>query len=504
MLTRKFGVEGQMILEEGQRQSYISVPDQMTFTVAIPELEVKKEFDPWFVDKKIPEGKEVSYPVGDTGFICYVERYIFDPRMNEIITNDSTMPNPAVQVSISAPNAPQPFQDWLIASAPMRNVMDLTIARVEFKGNSTLEAIKNIAAQKKAPSSKTTGNGSVTFNTPSGETAAIVMIDDMMNQPAEFSYKDDSYTVHLGELIPNAYIVENDLKNVPEKPLNPAVKFTITGPKGSEEHLPFSLFPELGSFHGKQDALYDFSVAFDFPIEGGSAKKSNLVELYVLPDNTLYYIGQNDIGNVIDGPVTAGQPFDTSWRGVTMQVNQFYPNARITQEIEDAGSVGGTPHNNPIAKVRLEHQGQSQADFVSFNRPKTFMVGGKTCVVEFGQKHVPVGFEVQLVDFRAPRYPGTNKPSRFESDVIMRDPTQNIEREQKVFMNNPLYHNGFAVYQASYIEGQNGQPDVSIFSVAKAPGTNIIYVGSIVMVLGMIIFYMSRKLYFPDKKELDF
>lgn len=505
MITRKFGIEGQIILEEGNRQDYISIPNEMVFTVALPEFGVKHEFDPWFVDKRIPEGKEVSYPVGDTGINCFVERYVFDPRMKEVITNDNPMPNAAVQIAVSAPNAPQPFQDWLIASAPMRNAMDLSIAKVEFKGNSTLEAIQNRVSQKNTPPAKVTGNGSVSFNTTSGELAAVVMIDDIQNQPATFEYEGDSYTVNLEELIPNAYIVDNDLKNVPDKPLNPAVKFTISGPKGNEEHLPFALFPELGSFHGKQESLYDFSVAFDYPMEGGNkANNTNLVEIFVLPDNSLYYIGQNDMGSVVDGPISVGQPFDTSWRGVSMQVNQFYQNAQVNQEIEDAGSVDGTPHNNPIVKIRIENQGQSQSDFVSFNRPKTFTVGGKTCVVEFGQRHVPVGFELQLIDFRAPRYPGTNKPSRFESDVIMRDPTKDIEREQMVYMNNPLYHNGYAVYQASYIEGQNGQPDISIFSVAKAPGTIIIYIGSIVMVLGMIIFYMSRKLYFPDKKELDF
>lgn len=501
MITRKFGVEGQMMLEEGQRQNYISISDEMAFTVAVPELDVKEEFDPWFVDKPIPEGKEVSYPVGDTGVTCFVERYVFDPRMKEIITNDNTVANPAVQVSVSAPNAPQPFQDWLIASAPMRNMMDLSIARIEFKGSSTMDAIKNKIAQLQAPSSEVPG---LSFTSPSGEKIAFVLLEDVKNQPATFEYNGDSYTVTLNELITNAYIVENDLKNVPDKPLNPAAKFTLSGPKGEEEHLPFAMFPDLGSFHGKQEALYDFTIAFDYPMAGGSKNKTNLVELFVLPDNTLYYIGQNDAGNVIDAPVTVGQPFDTSWRGVMMQVNRFYPNAKITQEIEDAGSPDGTPHNNPIAQIRLEHQGQSQSELVSFNRPKTFMVGGKTCVVEFGQRHVPVGFEIQLIDFRAPRYPGTNRPARFESDVIMRDPSKNIEREQMVYMNNPLYYNGFAVYQASYIEGQNGRPDISIFSVAKAPGTIIIYIGSIVMVLGMIIFYFSRKLYFPDRKEFDF
>jgi len=59
-------------------------------------------------------------------------------------------------------------------------------------------------------------------------------------------------------------------------------------------------------------------------------------------------------------------------------------------------------------------------------------------------------------------------------------------------MNNPLYYNNFVVYQSSYIEGKNGSSDISIFSVARAPGTPIIYFGSIVMVLGMIIIVYQK------------
>lgn len=506
MISRKFGMEGQMILEEGQRQNYISIADEMVFAVSVPELNITQEYDPWFVDKAIPKGKEVSYPVGETGIQCFVEQYIFDPRTKEIITNDNGMANPAIQITIKAPNAPQPFQDWLFSNMPGRNAMDLTIAKVQFKGSATQEEFDRVFQQKQNPQqTNVSGNGSILFKSPTGETAAIVHVDDILKQPVQFDYNDDSFTVALQEFIPNAYIVDNQLKNVPDKPLNPAAKFTITGPKGAEEHLPFALFPDLGSFHGNQESLYNFSVAFQYPMEGsGTAQKSNNVELYLLHDNSLRYIAENQTGNVTHGDVALNQPIDTSWGGVMLTVTQLYQKARVSQEIEDAGNSGKAPHNNPLVKLRLDYQGESVSDFVSFNRPKSLRVGGKTIMVEFGQRHVPVGFEIQLVDFRAPRYPGTNKPARFESDVIMRDPTKDIEREQMVFMNNPLYHNGFAVYQASYIEGQNGQPDISIFSVAKAPGTIIIYIGSIVMVLGMIIFYMSRKLYFPDKKEIDF
>ncbi len=507
MINRKFGIEGQIMLEEGQQQSYMLIPNDILLSVDVPQMGVKQEFKPWFIDSPIPEDKEVVYPVGDTGIKCYVERYVFDPRMREVVTNDGPQINPAVQVSVVAPNAPQPFQDWLFSEIPNRREMDLSVAKVAFMGQATMNEIEQITARKQTPAveEEAAGNGSLTFKTPSGDIAGVVQIDDIINSPATFHYEGEDYTVRLIEFIPRAYIVENDLKNEPDKPLNPAAKFELTGPEGTEEHLPFALFPELGSFHSKQEVLYDFSVEFSYPLpEVDAISNQNRVELYLLPDNTLHYIAQNTAGKIAHGDVKAGEPFDTTWAGVMMEVGQLYLQARMSQKVEDAGNTGTQPHNNPLVEVRLEHNGDSVSDFVSYNRPKSLRVGGTSCIVEFGQRKVPVGFSLQLIDFRAPRYPGTNRPQRFESDVIMRDPTKDIEREQMVYMNHPLYHNGYAVYQASYIEGENGRPDISIFSVARAPGTITIYVGSIVMIAGMIIFYMSRKLYFPDKKEIDF
>ena len=221
-------------------------------------------------------------------------------------------------------------------------------------------------------------------------------------------------------------------------------------------------------------------------------------------EGKLYFRATNMAGKVSTGEVAVGKPFDSSWNGVMMRVDAYYPKARLEQRVEEAGRNAAASHNNPIARVRLERNGKQSADFVVYNTPKTMSVDSEIVNVEFGQRRVPAGFTMQLLDFRAPRYPGTNQPERFESDVLVTDDAKGIEWKQKVHMNFPLYYNRFNVYQASYVEGKNGEPDISIFSVAQAPGTPIIYIGSIVMVVGMIVLYQSRKLYFPDSDQPDF
>ncbi|MBD3268125.1 hypothetical protein GF373_15790, partial [bacterium] len=175
-----------------------------------------------------------------------------------------------------------------------------------------------------------------------------------------------------------------------------------------------------------------------------------------------------------------------------VRVDQFYPNARIAEKIIETPNPSADMHLNPVIHVRLQSGEQSTEGYVVYNSPKTFLVGQERATVYFGQRQRPLGFTIQLLDFRAPRYPGTNRPASFESDVMLIDESQQIERKQRIFMNNPLYHNNYAVYQSSYIEGRNGQPDTSIFTVARAPGTPVIYVGSVIMILGMIFLIYQK------------
>ncbi len=147
----------------------------------------------------------------------------------------------------------------------------------------------------------------------------------------------------------------------------------------------------------------------------------------------------------------------------------------------------------PTIHARVEYQGKSADTYVGFNHPASIEVGGETVQLEFGNKRLPLNFSIHLIDFRAPRYPGTNRPQRFESEVKLIDPAANLEREQLIHMNNPLAYNKFVFFQSNYEEGTGGGPDKSVFSVAYAPGTSVIYFGSIVLVAGMLFMFFRKK-----------
>jgi hypothetical protein len=49
-------------------------------------------------------------------------------------------------------------------------------------------------------------------------------------------------------------------------------------------------------------------------------------------------------------------------------------------------------------------------------------------------------------------------------------------------MNHPLHYGGYVFFQSSFVEGE---PMASIFSVARAPGLVLVYLGTLLICLGV-------------------
>jgi hypothetical protein len=100
-------------------------------------------------------------------------------------------------------------------------------------------------------------------------------------------------------------------------------------------------------------------------------------------------------------------------------------------------------------------------------------------------------FEVALLEFRSEHYPGTRMPATYESLVRVHDPERGTS-EHLIGMNRPLHYRGYVFFQASFIEGQ---PMMSILSVARAPGLPVVYLGTALLCLGVAwMFYVNPAL----------
>jgi cytochrome c-type biogenesis protein CcsB len=117
-------------------------------------------------------------------------------------------------------------------------------------------------------------------------------------------------------------------------------------------------------------------------------------------------------------------------------------------------------------------------------------VSGQRIRLAYGSVDIRLPFKVKLNDFILEKYPGSNSPSSFASEVTVLDEKNGKQFDFRIFMNHVLRYKGYRFYQSSYDNDEHG----TILSVNHdGAGTAISYFGYALMTLGMLLSLFSRK-----------
>lgn len=109
-----------------------------------------------------------------------------------------------------------------------------------------------------------------------------------------------------------------------------------------------------------------------------------------------------------------------------------------------------------------------------------FFSNGKKYALSYGPRQEVLPFALKLRDFQLERYPGSQSPSSYASELQVIDEENDFPF--RVFMNNVLDHKGYRFYQASYDTDEKG----TVLSVSQdRPGTYITYLSYTLLTLGM-------------------
>ena len=106
-------------------------------------------------------------------------------------------------------------------------------------------------------------------------------------------------------------------------------------------------------------------------------------------------------------------------------------------------------------------------------------------------------FTVELVDFTHEKYPGTEIPYNFSSEVFVNDLNQNKKQKALIYMNHPLRYGGLTFYQASFAN----EDTTSILQVVKNPGWLLPYISVLLMGLGMCFQFGMHFIQFSRKTK---
>ncbi|MBL6657037.1 MAG: cytochrome c biogenesis protein CcsA [Flavobacteriales bacterium] len=207
----------------------------------------------------------------------------------------------------------------------------------------------------------------------------------------------------------------------------------------------------------------------------GSVKKDSIQPLML---RSLYMVsGQNFVVPILNEKATLSY-----YKGVNQE----------GEELED------------LLKVKVSSNGEEQivelfGDKGMVSNKNHFQLGGLNFSLSYGSMYYQTPFFVRLNDFQLERYPGSNSPASFASEVTLIDGEE--ETDHRIFMNNVLDYKGYRFFQASYDQDELG----TVLSVNHDFwGTWISYLGYLMMSIGMIATIFSKKTRFSNlRKKLD-
>lgn len=122
-------------------------------------------------------------------------------------------------------------------------------------------------------------------------------------------------------------------------------------------------------------------------------------------------------------------------------------------------------------------------------------IDGKKIELFYGSKISVLPFSLKLNRFILERYPGSNSPSGYKSDVVLIDKASGTEKPFLIFMNNILKYKGYRFYQSSFDKDEKG----TVLSVNHDnTGMSVSYFGYGLLFLFIILSLINKNSVFHN------
>ena len=206
------------------------------------------------------------------------------------------------------------------------------------------------------------------------------------------------------------------------------------------------------------------------------------------------------------GTVAAGGMFLPGWSKWEVHVDGVFAHAELHRDVKEfTGKV--TPmmaaQLRPGVRAHLLAPDGSSGpeEWIPGGSVREIFSGNDFAQVGFGQRTVPLTFQITLLNFEVPRDEGTETPSNFISTLRFDDPTTGRTREDKAFMNSPAMFPGDFWrsllgwnYKFSQANWNPQNLNETTLQVLYDPGWPLKWTGSIGICCGIaLMFYFMPK-----------
>ncbi len=333
---------------------------------------------------------------------------------------------------------------------------------------------------------------------------------------------DNNDKIHYEKEIFISPMLKNKLKEeieISDKNISIELKNIIPNPKETVVEVIGGkpIIELVFSSHGKMDShfLADKSTIAHGNLHFSFNQKnaSNSVQFFTENDKLYirspYELNRQTMSGTIDTVFPAGEK-------LALKVNQIYSIGEelfvVTNYYKEA-RISYIPGDvsNGIEFFALEFELRSGNEtqkaevlsaYGSMGLPAYTNINGVNVKLVYGVKEIHLPFALKLRDFQLDRYPGSESPSSYASEVTLIDKEHNVKKDYRIFMNNVLDYRGYRFFQSSYDKDEKG----TILSVNKdKAGTLVTYLGYFLLAFGMFWSIFNKNSFFVEmlKKTSD-
>lgn len=284
------------------------------------------------------------------------------------------------------------------------------------------------------------------------------------------------------------YIENAERKPVPSENGDPIIDFVFSSPEGQ----------------GMQSFLFRKGEVLNYPGFSAGFEAGQETAIKFFRENGQLFMtstGSIDETTMASQETVSFEPGDTipaknmflyGFNGFRFLIRNFLPNAKFSA----VKSQNQTGENAAIVEISDGINRQTVPVFgMSNTQGDTVSVplGNSELRLAFGAKPITLSFSIFLKNFELERYPGSQSPSSFASDVVLIDESVGKKDDLRIFMNNTLTYKGYKFFQSSYDTDEKG----TILSVNHDMwGTWITYLGYALLILGFILSLVNKHSYF--------
>ncbi len=471
-------IDGQLVIPEGQTAQILDL-QQKVLVVRQPNPGMSHIIPTAFDASAWAHEPNLTYALQleDRQIDVLIDQYFPDAKTQERVTDAGVRADPAIQVRVE--RAGQEDTLWLLAHDPERFVRQWNDVSVYFLEPQMDVPLDTLFAPEPATVHQ---RGVVSVQLPNAGQPFEVTVPEILSEPIPLG--DTPYVLEFQEHFTDLAVGDQGPFNRSDLPNNPAIALTLSGPEGADGHLLFAFHPDFPALHGHEPVI-DATLTYVY----ASAASAPPFAIVFVTDSagSLSAIATGDRGQQqMFQTIDVATRYQHPWLGVDFTVEEHYTHAEVHEHVVN----GGDEVRAEAVHLVIREGGQSAEAWIGFGQAAEVFLPNGPVSIEYRHERWQLPVAVKLLDFRRIDYPDIQMAWGFESDVELTDSSRGVTLRRTISMNQPLKYRGYSFFQSSYLDGP---VETTILSVRNDPGTPLVFAGYVIVTLGIIGLFISRR-----------